>query len=80
MQLHLDDSNIDDYLTRTLPSARLRRLDAHVASCLECAIALETMGLDARRWERRGVLGRLRRVAAPARERLDDAGAVERAA
>jgi hypothetical protein len=60
--MHLDTSTLDAYLTRSLDSARLHSLDAHVASCLACLLAVEAVALDAQRWERRGMLGRLARV------------------
>ena len=59
MPTHLNDSNIDSYLARSLERVQLRSLDDHVARCAECSLAVEATALDARRWERRGVLGRL---------------------
>jgi hypothetical protein len=63
MQSHLDDRTIGSYLARSLAPAQLHRLDDHVAICLPCALAIEATSLDADRWERRGVLGRLVPVA-----------------
>jgi hypothetical protein len=59
MPRHLNESTLDAYLTRSLDSAQLRTYDAHVLSCLSCALTVEREGLAAERWERRGVLGRL---------------------
>ena len=59
MPRHLHESTLDGYLTRSLEATELRAYDAHVASCLSCALTVEREGLDVERWERRGVLGRL---------------------
>jgi hypothetical protein len=59
MPRHLHESTLDGYLARSLEPAELRAYDAHVASCLSCALTIEREGLEAERWERRGVLGRL---------------------
>jgi hypothetical protein len=59
MTTHLNDTTIDAYLARRLDRVQLRSLDDHVALCAECSLAVESTALDARRWERRGVLGRL---------------------
>ena len=63
--MHLDDSTLDLYLTRVLDGDELRAFDRHVMTCLPCLLLLESAGLDPGRWERRGLLGRLARVAAP---------------
>jgi hypothetical protein len=63
--MHLDDSTLDLYLTRVLDRDELRSFDRHVMTCLPCLLLLESAGLDPDRWERRGLLGRLARVAAP---------------
>jgi hypothetical protein len=63
--VHLDNSTLDPYLTRMLHRDELRALDRHVMTCLPCLLLLESAGLEQERWERRGVLGRLVRVAAP---------------
>ena len=62
MTTHLDTTTIDAYLSRSLGRVELRELDDHVASCAECSLAVEATALDARRWERRGLLGRLTRL------------------
>jgi hypothetical protein len=59
MPTHLNDATIDAYLARSLDRPQLRTLDDHVARCAECSLTVEATALDARRWERRGVLGRL---------------------
>ena len=59
MKQHLEGLTLDGYLARSLGRGELRDLDAHVAGCPLCALAVEREGLDAERWERRGVLGRL---------------------
>jgi hypothetical protein len=59
MPRHLNESTLDAYLTRSLDRSQLRTYDAHVLSCLPCALAVEREGLAAERWERRGLLGRL---------------------
>ena len=59
MPRHLHESTLDGYLARSLEPAELRTYDAHVLSCLSCALAVEREGLDPDRWERRGILGRL---------------------
>ena len=59
METHLTKATLQDYLSRSLERHDLRRLDDHVLGCLHCSLAVETAGLDERRWERRGVLGRL---------------------
>jgi hypothetical protein len=59
MPRHLNESTLDAYLTRSLDQSQLRTYDAHVLSCLPCALMVEREGLAAERWERRGLLGRL---------------------
>jgi hypothetical protein len=59
MPRHLNESTLDAYLTRSLDQSQLRTYDAHVLSCLPCALTVEHEGLAAERWERRGLLGRL---------------------
>jgi hypothetical protein len=59
MTTHLNDSTIDAYLSRSLEREHLRTLDDHVSTCAECSLAVEATALDARRWARRGLLGRL---------------------
>jgi hypothetical protein len=59
MPRHLNESTLDAYLTRSLDQSQLRTYDAHVLSCLPCALTVEREGLAAERWERRGILGRL---------------------
>jgi hypothetical protein len=73
--MHLDDTVLDAYVTRSLDPSRLRSLDDHVASCLTCLLNVEAAGLDPERWERRGVLGRLVQVtpSPEARRELADA-------
>ncbi len=68
--MHLDATTLDGYLARSLDGSRMRSIDDHVASCLTCLLAVEAAGPDPRRWERRGLLGRLVPVipAAPAVE------------
>ena len=60
--MHLDDSTLDRYLARTLDRNALAALDAHVAACPLCTLAVEAAGLDPARWQRRGLLGRLVRL------------------
>ena len=67
MNAHLDSNTLDGYLSRTLDSTELRSLEDHVVGCLDCSLAVESAGLDADRWQRRGPLGRLLRVPALAR-------------
>ena len=62
MQQHLDTQTLDSYLARSLDRPELAAIDDHVAGCLSCSLTVETAGLEPRRWERRGVLGRLVRV------------------
>jgi hypothetical protein len=59
MPRHLNESTLDAYLTRSLDQSQLRTYDAHVLSCLTCALTVEREGLAGERWERRGLLGRL---------------------
>jgi anti-sigma factor RsiW len=59
MPRHLNESTLDSYLARTLDPSELRAYDAHLASCLSCALTVEREGLASERWERRGILGRL---------------------
>jgi hypothetical protein len=59
MTSHLNASTLDGYLSRSLDRQQLTALEDHVAGCLQCSLAVETAGLDERRWERRGLLGRL---------------------
>ena len=59
---HLDRLTLDGYLSRSLGRERLTALDDHVASCLDCTLAVEAAALDEARWERRGLFGRLVRV------------------
>jgi hypothetical protein len=69
--MHLDDSTLDRYLSRSLDPPRLRAFDEHLGTCLQCLLTVEAAGFDPDRWERRGILGRLVRVtpsAAPAVE------------
>jgi hypothetical protein len=61
--MHIDDSTLDGYLARSLDGDALRSLDDHVIGCLRCTLAVEAAGLDPDRWQRRGPLGRLVRVA-----------------
>jgi Putative zinc-finger len=77
MNRHLNASTLDGYLERSLEPAELRALDEHVEGCLSCTLAVEASMLDVERWERRGVLGRLARVAPSP---LVDADRVDRAA
>jgi hypothetical protein len=60
--VHLDPSQLDGYLSRSLDRHDLRSLDDHVVGCLACTLAIETAGLAEERWERRGTLGRLVRL------------------
>ena len=64
--MHLDDSTLDGYIARSLDRDALGSFDDHVVTCLRCTLAVEAAGLEPERWERRGRLGRLVRVA-PAR-------------
>ena len=80
MQPHLNRMTIDQYLARTLNPVRLRAFDAHVTSCPECTLSVESAGLDESRWERRGPLSRLVRVLPRAPEQLHDGACIERAA
>ena len=41
MTKHLDTETINGLLTRTLEARRLRELDQHVQSCLECSLAIK---------------------------------------
>jgi hypothetical protein len=59
MTAHLSSSTLDGYLSRSLDSRRLAELEDHVSSCLQCSLAVESAGLEGRRWERRGLFGRL---------------------
>jgi hypothetical protein len=59
MDMHLNIARLDDYLSRSLDRQELAELDDHVSGCLRCALTVEAAGLDARRWERRGLFGRL---------------------
>jgi hypothetical protein len=77
MTKHLDTETINGLLTRTLQARRLRELDQHVQSCLECSLAIKAAAADPARWERRGLLGRLA-VTTPVREPV--AASVRRAA
>jgi hypothetical protein len=77
MNRHLSTSTLDGYLERSLESTELHALDEHVPGCLACTLAVESSMLDAERWERRGVLRRLTRVAPVV---LRDSDRVERAA
>jgi hypothetical protein len=61
--MHLDTKTIDAYLSRSFADDALRVLDEHVDSCLRCRLTVESAGLEPERWVRRGVLGRLVRVA-----------------
>jgi hypothetical protein len=63
--MHLDDTTIDRYLTRSLDPQQQRTYDRHVETCLQCLLLVESTGLAEARWERRGVLGRLVRVTPP---------------
>jgi hypothetical protein len=63
--MHLDDSNLDGYIARSLDRNALGRLDDHVSTCLRCTLAVEAAGIEPDRWERRGALGRLVRVVPP---------------
>ena len=59
MPRHLNESTLDAYLARSLDPPELRAYDAHLTSCLSCALTVEREGVAPERWERRGVLGRL---------------------
>ena len=59
MPRHLNGSTLDGYLARSLDPPELRAYDAHLTSCLSCALTVEREGVAPERWERRGVLGRL---------------------
>jgi hypothetical protein len=61
--MHIDDTIIDRYLSRSFERGRQLDLDEHVNTCLACRLAVEAAGLDPDRWERRGVLARLGRAA-----------------
>jgi hypothetical protein len=63
MDAHLDTNTLDGYLSRALGGTELRALDDHVVGCLDCSLAVESAGLDEDRWQRRGPLERLVRVA-----------------
>jgi hypothetical protein len=60
--MHLDDSTLHPYISRSLDAPGLRAFDDHLASCLQCLLVVEAAGFDPDRWERRGILGRLVRV------------------
>jgi hypothetical protein len=60
--MHLYGRTLDGYVTRGLPTPQLTALDAHVSNCLSCAHALADHAAATTRWERRGLLGRLKRV------------------
>jgi hypothetical protein len=77
---HLDAKKIDGYLSRSLDRSQLDAIDDHVAGCLSCTLFVESAGLDEKRWERRGVLGRLTPVLPPQGAQLRDAERVQRAA
>jgi hypothetical protein len=64
--MHLDDSTLAPYLSRSLDAPRLEVFDQHLGSCLQCLLTVEAAALDPDRWERRGVLGRLVHVTPPA--------------
>ncbi len=66
--MHLDTTTLDRYLSRSLDGPALKSLDDHVQSCLRCVLTVEAAALDEDRWERRGPLGRLVKVAPPAAE------------
>jgi hypothetical protein len=66
--MHFDGTTFDRYLAGTLPDAGVREIDNHLLTCLPCTLALEASALDPERWERRGLLGRLVRVAPAAAE------------
>ena len=63
--MHLDDSTLDGYIARSFDRDALASFDDHVTTCLRCTLAVEAAGLDPERWERRGLFGRLVRVAPP---------------
>lgn len=72
--MHLYGDILEHYLARELPPQTLAAIDTHVSNCLFCAHALAAQGSVSTGWERRGWLGRLVRVDAPA---LTDTGDTE---
>jgi hypothetical protein len=61
--MHLYDDTLEQYLAGDLPAQSLMAIDAHVSNCLFCAHGLAEIQAASVRWERRGLLGRLVRVA-----------------
>jgi anti-sigma factor RsiW len=60
--VHLYERTLERYVRRELPPEQLAVLDEHVGNCLACAQTLSEAAMTSSEWERRGVLGRLRRV------------------
>ena len=46
---HLNESTLDGYLARSLDPPELRAYDAHLTSCLSCALTVEREGRSATR-------------------------------
>jgi anti-sigma factor RsiW len=63
--MHLYDDTLEKYLVDELPPSSLAAIDAHVSNCLFCAHTLAQIQQASARWERRGLLRRLVRVAEP---------------
>ena len=62
--MHLYGETLERYVTRELPEPRLIAIDTHVTNCMFCTHALAEARAASARWDQRGWLARLVRVAA----------------
>jgi hypothetical protein len=77
--MHLRAPEINRYLDRDLDERALAAVDAQVSVCLPWTELLAQRAMEQASWERRGFLGRLRRVDRPRDDRSVRAQPPERA-
>jgi hypothetical protein len=63
--MHIHGQHLERYLARDMDDRTLAMLDRHLSNCMPCATRAAEAGMLDHRWERRGLLGRLVRVAEP---------------
>jgi hypothetical protein len=63
--MHIHGQHLERYVGREMDDRTLALLDRHLGNCLMCATRAAEAGMLGHRWERRGWLGRLVRVAEP---------------
>jgi hypothetical protein len=80
MTMHVNAETLERHVAGELPAATSDNVHAHISNCLFCAQTLAEQTVTATRWERRGLLGRLVPLPAPADSAVDERGYEPRAA